>query len=42
MVALAGGTGELPQQEYARLLEQVGFRPDVTWLQLGAASSTHR
>ncbi len=33
MVALAGASGELPQEEYRRLLDQVGFEPDVRWLQ---------
>lgn len=40
MVALAGASSELPQAEYQRLLGQVGFSPDVRWLQRedGAAS----
>jgi len=33
MVALKGATEELPAEEYMRLLEQVGFKPDVLWLQ---------
>lgn len=33
MVALAGASGELPQAEYRRLLDEVGFAPDVRWLQ---------
>jgi len=33
MVALAGASSELPQAEYRRLLDQVGFTPDVRWLQ---------
>ncbi len=33
MVALAGASSELPQGEYRRLLDQVGFTPDVRWLQ---------
>ena len=33
MVALAGASEELPQEEYQRLLHQVGFAPDVRWLQ---------
>lgn len=33
MVALAGGTGELPASEYRRLLDEVRFSPDVRWLQ---------
>ena len=33
MVALAGASGELPQEEYRRLLDEVGFAPDVRWLQ---------
>jgi hypothetical protein len=33
MVALAGASAELPQQEYQRLLTAVGFAPDVRWLQ---------
>lgn len=34
MVALAGASGELPQSEHQRLLAEVGFTPDVTWLQV--------
>ena len=33
MVALASASSELPQAEYQRLLDQVGFTPDVRWLQ---------
>jgi hypothetical protein len=33
LVALADASGELPQKEYQRLLAEVGFEPDVRWLQ---------
>lgn len=33
MVALAGADRELPASEYKRLLAEVGFTPDVVWLQ---------
>ncbi|MCG2807814.1 MAG: quinate 5-dehydrogenase [Coriobacteriia bacterium] len=33
MVALKGASGELPAEEYKRLLKEVGFAPDVLWLQ---------
>ena len=33
MVALKGATEELPAREYVDLLSQVGFKPDVLWLQ---------
>ncbi len=33
LVALAGSPKELPPAEYLRLLDEVGFEPDVTWLQ---------
>jgi len=33
MVALKGATEELPAKEYMDLLAQVGFKPDVLWLQ---------
>jgi hypothetical protein len=33
MVALDGAAGELPSQRYRELLDAVGFRPDVLWLQ---------
>jgi hypothetical protein len=33
MVALDGASGELSSQRYLDLLAQVGFKPDVTWLQ---------
>ena len=36
MVALDGASGELPPARYRELLDSVGFRPDVTWLQKGA------
>ena len=33
MVALKGASGSLEESEYIELLDQVGFRPDVQWLQ---------
>ncbi|MDP2182001.1 MAG: quinate 5-dehydrogenase [Actinomycetota bacterium] len=36
MVALKGASGELPAEEYMTLLRQVGFVPDVQWLQRAA------
>lgn len=33
LVALKGADGPLPEAEYAALLSEVGFRPDVQWLQ---------
>jgi hypothetical protein len=36
MVALDGAQGELTPQRYRELLDLVGFRPDVLWLQKGA------
>ena len=33
MVALDGATGELSPQRYRELLDSVGFKPDVQWLQ---------
>jgi hypothetical protein len=33
MVALKGADGELSPREYQELLAQVGFKPDVLWLQ---------
>ena len=36
MVALDGATGELTPERYRELLDLVGFRPDVLWLQKGA------
>ncbi|MDP2401090.1 MAG: quinate 5-dehydrogenase, partial [Actinomycetota bacterium] len=33
LVALTGASGELPAEEYLSLLKQVGFAPDVQWLQ---------
>lgn len=33
LVALVGAPGELDAAEYLRLLDQVGFAPDVQWLQ---------
>ena len=33
MVALDGAKGELPSARYRELLDAVGFRPDVLWLQ---------
>lgn len=33
MVALKGASGELPAEEYMALLREVGFAPDVQWLQ---------
>jgi hypothetical protein len=33
MVALDGATGELPPERYRELLDSVGFKPDVLWLQ---------
>lgn len=35
LVALKGANGPLPEAEYVELLRQVGFRPDVQWLQTG-------
>ncbi len=40
MVALAGGSSELPQAEYRRLLDEAGFAPDVRWLQRESAGGT--
>jgi hypothetical protein len=33
MVALDGATGELSPERYRELLDKVGFKPDVLWLQ---------
>ncbi len=33
MVALAGADGELPPEVYMAMAQQMGFAPDVTWLQ---------
>ena len=33
MVALKGASGPLAEEEYLELLDRVGFRPDVQWLQ---------
>jgi hypothetical protein len=33
MVALDGAQGELEPERYRQLLDQVGFKPDVLWLQ---------
>lgn len=33
LIAFAGARGELEASEYLRLLAEVGFRPDVQWLQ---------
>jgi hypothetical protein len=33
LVALVDGEGELSQDDYQRLLSEVGFEPDVIWLQ---------
>ncbi len=33
MVALKGASGPLPEEEYIALLDEVGFKPDVQWLQ---------
>lgn len=35
MVALDGASGELSPERYRELLDAVGFRPDVLWLQRG-------
>jgi hypothetical protein len=35
MVALDGASGELSPQRYRELLDSVGFKPDVQWLQRG-------
>ena len=35
MVALDGATGELRPERYRELLDSVGFKPDVQWLQSG-------
>ncbi|MDA3937391.1 MAG: quinate 5-dehydrogenase [Actinomycetota bacterium] len=39
MVALAGADGELPPEVYMGMVQQMGFTPDVTWLQQGSAAS---
>jgi hypothetical protein len=39
MVALDGADGELGVERYRELLGQVGFAPEVTWLQDGAAGA---
>ncbi len=33
LVALKGASGSLPEAEYIDLLAQIGFKPDVLWLQ---------
>ena len=33
MVALDGASGELSPERYRELLDSVGFKPDVQWLQ---------
>jgi hypothetical protein len=33
LIALEGAGGELPAREYQQLLTQIGFAPDVLWLQ---------
>jgi hypothetical protein len=33
MVALDGASGELPPERYRELLDSVGFKPDMQWLQ---------
>lgn len=38
MVALKGAKGSLSEAEYIELLDMVGFKPDVQWLQQGALS----
>jgi hypothetical protein len=38
LIALAGARGELGSADYLRLLGEVGFAPDVRWLQSEAAS----
>jgi hypothetical protein len=38
MVALDGGTGELSPERYRELLDAVGFKPDVQWLQKSGAT----
>lgn len=38
MVALDNATGELSPQRYKELLESVGFKPDVLWLQRESVS----
>lgn len=40
MVALKGAHEELPAAEYMRLLAEVGFKPDVQWLQRSEAPSS--
>jgi hypothetical protein len=40
MVALDGASGELTPQRYRELLDSVGFKPDVQWLQRGEAGTT--
>ncbi|MGV8083306.1 MAG: hypothetical protein AB2L09_06725 [Coriobacteriia bacterium] len=35
MVALDGAKGELSPERYRELLDSVGFKPDVLWLQRG-------
>lgn len=37
MVALDGATGELAPERYRELLDSVGFKPDVLWLQRAEA-----
>jgi len=37
MVALDGASGELSPERYRQLLDSVGFKPDVQWLQKGVS-----
>ena len=39
MVALDGAPGELSPERYRELLDSVGFKPDVQWLQRDEATS---
>ncbi|MHB9004420.1 MAG: quinate 5-dehydrogenase [Coriobacteriia bacterium] len=39
LIALEGATSELPAREYQQLLTQIGFAPDVSWLQRDSAAT---
>ena len=40
MVALDGASGELSPERYRELLDSVGFKPDVRWLQRESAAAS--
>lgn len=39
LIALEGATSELPARQYQQLLTQIGFAPDVLWLQRDQAAT---